>query len=55
VRLFNHSYDVLSWEARERVAQLVFSPVVRAELEDVGDGELSDTKRGVSGFGSTGA
>ena len=37
----------------ERVAQLVFSPVTRCEVEEVE--EVSDTERGVGGFGSTGA
>ena len=36
----------------DRIAQLVISPVVRAELVEVD--ELSDTDRGSGGFGSTG-
>jgi dUTP pyrophosphatase len=36
----------------ERIAQLVISPVTRAELIEVG--ELSNTARGEGGFGSTG-
>ncbi|TXH42627.1 MAG: dUTP diphosphatase [Desulfurellales bacterium] len=38
----------------DRIAQLVIAPVARAALVDVGDRELSDTVRGVGGFGSTG-
>ena len=37
----------------ERVAQIVLAPVWRAEFK-VCDGELGETERGVSGFGSTG-
>ena len=36
----------------ERIAQMVISPCVRAELEE--SDELSDTVRGAGGFGSTG-
>jgi dUTP pyrophosphatase len=36
----------------ERIAQLVISPVTRAELIEVG--EVSNTSRGEGGFGSTG-
>jgi len=37
---------------QDRIAQLVLCPVVQAELELVND--LSDTQRGLGGFGSTG-
>ena len=36
----------------DRVAQLVFTPVVQAQWEDVSD--LDKTERGTGGFGSTG-
>ena len=36
----------------ERIAQMVVCPVVQANLEEVKD--LSDTERGLGGFGSTG-
>lgn len=36
----------------DRIAQAVFVPVIRAEFEEVA--ELSETKRGKGGFGSTG-
>lgn len=39
-------------EPFERIAQLVIVPVAKAELEIVA--ELSETKRGTGGFGSTG-
>ena len=35
----------------ERIAQLMFLPVIKGEFSE---GELSDTKRGGGGFGSTG-
>jgi dUTP pyrophosphatase len=38
----------------EKIAQLVIVPVMHATVEDVGDGDLSDTQRGTNGFGSTG-
>ncbi|MBV9848509.1 MAG: dUTP diphosphatase [Armatimonadetes bacterium] len=38
----------------DRIAQLVFAPVVRAEWEDLGDGPLPGTARGAGGFGHTG-
>jgi len=36
----------------ERIAQLVVSPVIQAQIEEVGD--LGQTERGAGGFGSTG-
>lgn len=36
----------------ERIAQLVIMPVILPDIEEVG--ELSQTERGVGGFGSTG-
>lgn len=44
-----HDYTV---NPGDRVAQLVFLPVPRAELEEVE--ELEETRRGSGGFGSTG-
>lgn len=35
----------------DRIAQLVFAPAIRADLEEA---DLSDTDRGEGGFGSTG-
>lgn len=36
----------------DRIAQMVIAPVVQAHVKEVG--ELSNTKRGADGFGSTG-
>ena len=38
-----------------RIAQLVVSPVVQAEIVEISEaGDLGETKRGTGGFGSTG-
>ena len=52
VALHNHSNDPQTVETRERIAQLVVAPFLRAEYFAVE--ELSDTVRGEGGFGSTG-
>ena len=52
VALHNHSDVIATVEPGERVAQLAIVPFLKAEFE-VAD-ELSDTVRGVGGFGSTG-
>jgi dUTP pyrophosphatase len=52
VLLVNHGQAPVSFERGERIAQLVFAPVVQAELVLVD--ELSGTDRGAGGFGSTG-
>lgn len=52
VALHNHSNDPQTVEPRERIAQLVVAPFLRAEYFAVE--ELSDTVRGEGGFGSTG-
>ena len=36
----------------ERIAQMIIAPIVRADLEDVE--QVTGTKRGTGGFGSTG-
>lgn len=54
VTLINH--DSVNWfhyKTGDRVAQLVIAPVSYPEPVEVA--ELSDTERGTSGFGSTGA
>jgi dUTP pyrophosphatase len=48
----NVGSDPITIERGERIAQLVFAPVVRATLERVQ--ELPATARGAGGFGSTG-
>ena len=52
VILINHGTNWFQVTAGMKIAQLVFAPVVRADLIEVN--ELSDTVRGVGGFGSTG-
>ena len=38
----------------DRIAQIVFAPVARAEWEDASEGPLPQTARGTGGFGHTG-
>lgn len=52
VSLYNHSSSVQTIADGERVAQLVITPFLKVEYNEVT--ELSDTKRGEGGFGSTG-
>ena len=52
VALHNHSDKIQSIEPGERIAQMVIAPYITAEFEEAQ--ELSDTVRGVGGFGSTG-
>ena len=52
VALHNHSEASAKVEPFERVAQLAIVPFLKAEFEEAD--ELSDTVRGVGGFGSTG-
>ena len=52
VALHNHSNDIQSVEAGERIAQLAILPFLQCEYCEVS--ELSDTARGEGGFGSTG-
>ena len=52
VILINLGKEKFIIENKERIAQMVVCPVVQADLEEVK--ELSETKRGSSGFGSTG-
>lgn len=52
VLVINHGDAPVRIEAGQRIAQLVIAPVARAELVVVD--ELSETKRGTGGFGSTG-
>ena len=52
VALHNHSDAPVTVEPFERVAQLAIVPFLKVEYEEVS--ELSDTVRGVGGFGSTG-
>lgn len=52
VALHNHSLEPKTIEPNERIAQMVIAPFLKASFNEVD--ELSDTVRGVNGFGSTG-
>lgn len=52
VNLFNHSWLSFTVRHGDRIAQLVIAPVVYPEVVEVA--ELTETERGVAGFGSTG-
>lgn len=52
VLLVNHGEAPVTIARGERIAQIVFAPVVRAELRETSD--LGATERGSGGFGSTG-
>ncbi|KPF94764.1 deoxyuridine 5'-triphosphate nucleotidohydrolase [Rhodopseudomonas sp. AAP120] len=52
VLLINHGAEPFTIRRGERIAQMVIAPVVRAELIRVET--LTETDRGVGGFGSTG-
>ena len=51
VALFNHSSESRQIKQGERIAQMVVVPFLKCEFCE---GELSETKRGEGGFGSTG-
>ncbi len=53
VLLINLGSDVVELDRGERIAQLVLSPVMRADLIEVAEVPM-DTTRGENGFGSTG-
>ena len=50
--LFNHGKEDFLIKNKDRVAQMVLTPVVRMKLEETDN--LPDTLRGEGGFGSTG-
>ena len=52
VALHNHGEIPQKVAKNERIAQLVITPIIHVELEEVD--ELSQTKRSSGGFGSTG-
>lgn len=52
VSLHNHSLEIQEISKGERIAQIVFTPYVAADFVEAD--ALSDTERGVGGFGSTG-
>ncbi len=52
IPLINHGAEPYEIHSGERVAQAVFTPILRANFIETD--ELSSTERGVGGFGSTG-
>jgi dUTP pyrophosphatase len=50
--LFNHGKEEFLINNRDRVAQMILTPVAKMELEETSN--LPDTLRGEGGFGSTG-
>lgn len=52
VALYNHSAEAKVIEPGERIAQMVIAPFLKVNFEETE--KLSDTVRGVGGFGSTG-
>ena len=52
VALYNQSGEAQTVAAGERIAQLVIAPYLTADYEEAD--ELTDSKRGAGGFGSTG-
>ena len=53
VLLINHGVDSVSITRGMRIAQLVITPVIRAQLREIAS--LDETLRGSGGFGSTGS
>lgn len=54
VPLINHGREPFRVARGERIAQIVFAPVVRARFTVVGELDPAETARGAGGFGSTG-
>ena len=52
VILFNHGKDEFIINNKDRIAQMIFVPVIKIDLEETDN--LPDSIRGESGFGSTG-
>lgn len=52
VLLINHGDEIVNFERGDRIAQLVIVAVPSVSWQEVG--ELTETKRGEKGFGSTG-
>ena len=50
--LFNHGNKEFIINNKDRIAQMILTPIVKMKLEEVND--LPDTLRGKDGFGSTG-
>ena len=52
VLLINNSNDAAYFNAGDRIAQVLFQPVLTCAIE--ASGSISETERGAGGFGSTG-
>ena len=52
VILFNHGKNDFSINNKDRIAQMILTPVIKMEFEETDD--LPQTVRGEGGFGSTG-
>ena len=52
VILFNHGNSDFLINNKDRIAQMILTPVIKMEFEETGD--LPETVRGEGGFGSTG-
>ena len=52
VILFNHGKNDFLINNKDRIAQMILTPVIKMELEEIAD--LPETIRGEGGFGSTG-
>ena len=52
VKVYNHGYEPYTFQAGEKVSQLLVFPVLYPTLEIVD--ELSESPRGENGYGSTG-
>ena len=50
--LFNHGNEDFIINNKDRIAQMVLTPIIKMQLEETN--ELPDTNRGEGGFGSTG-
>ena len=50
--LFNHGNENFIINNKDRIAQMVLTPIIKMQLEETN--ELPDTNRGEGGFGSTG-
>ena len=52
VIIYNHGNEDFVVNNKDRIAQMILTPVIKMELEDTK--ELPKTLRGIGGFGSTG-
>ena len=52
IKLFNHGKKDFTVKNNDRIAQMILTPIIKMELEEIN--ELPKTIRGDGGFGSTG-